>query len=184
MCPVCQHNKDKPDKHHVDFFAFVNASECFICQLDVNKNDSNAHVDKQAAELPTTQNAVLKTGLDVPSPLGHRTLACNNQCQCLKLAATLHDHCKICSTRTLRKNRKGWDEDMMRMMKAGDRGQADLFCCKLNDVIVHQWQDSGVVNVCSTTFDVWLWECTDKLVPTSCPSCVQTLFGNVNHVWC
>jgi len=93
-------------------------------------------------------------------------------------------HCKIYSTGTLRKNRKGWDEDMMRMMKAGDRGQADLFCCKLNDVIVHQWQDSGVVNVCSTTFDVWLWECTDKLVPTSCPSCVQTLFGNVNHVWC
>jgi len=93
MCPVCQNNKDKPDKCHVDFFLLVDASKCFICHLDFcqGENDSNSCIDKQAAELPTTQkaafNSTCKAGLDIPSPLGCRHFACDNQHQCPELAA-------------------------------------------------------------------------------------------------
>jgi len=188
---VRQHNKDKPDKHRVDFFVLADTSRCFICHLDVcqGKNDSNAHIDKRAAELPTTQKAVLnsthKTGLDIPSPLGYRHRACDNRHQCPELAAVLRDHCKIYSTGTLRKNRKGWDKDMMKMTKTGDRGEADLFCCRLNDVIICQWRDSRVVNVCSTILDLRMGECHRQIgsnkLPFSCPNivrkCQQTMFG-------
>jgi len=61
MCPVRQYNKDKPDKCRVDFFVLSDAHKHFIYHLDVyqGKNDSNAYVDKRAADLPTTQKAVL-----------------------------------------------------------------------------------------------------------------------------
>ena len=75
ICPARQHNKDKPDKHRVDFFILSHAKCCFICHMEVyqGKNSHNMCIDKRAADLPTTQkavvNAVHQTGLDIWSPL-------------------------------------------------------------------------------------------------------------------
>jgi len=57
MCPVRQYNKDKPDKHRVDFYTLSDSKHYFVYHMDVyqGKNDHNAHIDKVAAELPTTR---------------------------------------------------------------------------------------------------------------------------------
>ena len=191
MCPVRQYNKDKPDKYRVDFFVLSDAHKYFIYHLDVyqGKNDSNAYVDKRAADLPTTQkavlNAVYKTGLDTASPLGYRHLSLDNRYQCPELAAILRDYCHIYSTGTLRKNRKGWDKELMNMMKTGERGEYVLCFCHTNDVIIAQWRDSKVVNVCSSVLDLGIGECSRQIGSTkktfSCPNVVrkyqQTMFG-------
>jgi len=112
MCPVQQHNKDKPDKHRVDFFVLSDSQHCFICHMDVyqGKNDHNCCIDKRAAELPATQkavaNALHKTGLDVWSPFGHRHVATDNRCGCCELAAVCRDCFRIYMSCAARQKRR------------------------------------------------------------------------------
>ena len=97
----------------------------------------------------------------------------------------LRDCCHTHSTGTLRKNRKGWDKDLMNMLKTGDRGESSLYFCQTNDIAIVQWRDSKVVNVCSSMLDLGVDECRRQIGSTkqtfSCPNvvrkCQQTMFG-------
>ena len=76
-CPVRQYNKDKPDKCRADFFVLNDSKHYFIYHMDVyqGKNKHSAYIHKCAADLPTTQkavmNALFKTDLSAPHPSGY-----------------------------------------------------------------------------------------------------------------
>jgi len=124
MCPVRQHDEDKPDKHRVDFFVLLDAKHCFIHHMDVcqGKNSHNVHIDKRASDLPATQKAVIialcQTGLDNWTPFGCCMLAADNRHGCCELAAILRDCFRVCMTATTRQKRKGWDTAKMTLTKA------------------------------------------------------------------
>ena len=63
--PICQYNKDKPQKFHVDFFVLCNNSpgQYFILHCDVyqGKNAENIGIPDEITKLPTTQKAVVNS---------------------------------------------------------------------------------------------------------------------------
>ena len=155
MCPVRQYNKDKPDKYRVDFFVLADAKSYAVLHMDVyqGRNSTNAFIDDRAKDLPTTQkavlNAVFATNLD-EEPGGFRHLAMDNRYQCAELAVVLRDWCRIMSTGTTRRNRKGFPKDDLTLPKKGDRGESKLMYDITNELIFLQWRDSKVVNCIST----------------------------------
>ena len=160
FCPVRQHNKDKPDKYRVDFFMLCDSKHYFIYHMDVyqGKNKHNACIHPHAADLPTTQkavmNSVFKTDLSTPDPLGCRHLASDNRCNCPELLCVLRDKCRTCGTGTCRKKRKGWDPAIHTMMKdKSNRGQSVLSCDSSNRIICGEWMDSKVVNFATSLMD-------------------------------
>jgi len=148
MCPVRQHNKDKPDEHHIDFCMLSDSKCCFACHMDVcqEKNNHNEWVDKVVTELLTTQkagiNAIRKTGLDMVAPEGHRCLASDNKCICNELLAIMRDECRAFGGGTKRRKRKGFDCEQLNMTKAtGERAECKLTCDPKNETINGQWRD-------------------------------------------
>jgi len=132
-CPVRQCNKDKPDECRVDFFTLSDAKHCFIYHMDVcqGKNDHNCHIDKRAADLPTTQKAVInafyQTGLDEWDPCGYRHLSTDNRCGCPELCAANKDFFRIFATAASRTKRKGWNKDLLDLVKKDtERGECKL----------------------------------------------------------
>jgi len=81
VCPIQQYNKDKPDKHRVDFFILTDAKTHVVLHLDVyqGKNALQVSVNEEACGLPTTQravvNAVLESGLHTETRAGHRHMS-------------------------------------------------------------------------------------------------------------
>jgi len=160
FCPVRQHNKDKPDKCRVDFFMLCDSKYYFIYHMDVHqgKNKHNSYIHKHAADLPTTQKAVMnsifKTDLSTPDPLGYRHLASDNRCNCPELLCVLRDKCRICGTGTCRKKRKGWDASIHCMLKDKSiRGKSVLSYDTSNRIICGEWMDSKVVNFATSLVD-------------------------------
>jgi len=160
FCPARQHNKDKPDKCRVDFFVLNDSKHHFIYHMDVcqGKNKHNAYIHKRAADLPATQkavvNALFKTDLSTPDPLGYRHLASDNRCTCPELLCMLRDKCRTCGTGTCRKKRKGWDSTTHNMTKNKDnRGGHVLSCDSSNQIICGEWMDSKVVTFATSVMD-------------------------------
>ena len=155
MCPVRQYNKDKPDKYRVDFFVLADAKTYAILHMDVyqGRNADNTFIDDRAAELPTTQKAVLNAiyqcKLETETS-GYRHLAMDNRYQCPELAVILRDRCRIMNTGTTRRNRKGFDNEQLNLPKQGDRGEYKILYDMVNEVLTFQWRDSKVVNCVST----------------------------------
>jgi Transposase IS4 len=118
MNPVRQYNKDKPQKFRVDFFIMACSRSYFIHHLDVYQgaNATNVGIHRAVRKLPTTQKAVLNAVLTTKMHQevnGARHIALDNRYQCPELAFVLRQKFKIYSTGTCRKNRKGWDSDLM-----------------------------------------------------------------------
>jgi len=192
MCPVRQYNKDKPDKYRVDFFILSDSKHYFIYHMDVyqGKNDHNCYIDKRAAELPTTQkavvNALYKTGLDVWSPFGYRHMATDNRYGCCELAAICRDYFRIYMSCTARQKRKGWNKDIMTLIKKDTvRGEYLLAYDKDNEMLCGQWRDSKVVNFVSSVKDLSIGTAKRQVGSQQkkfpCPSVVllynATMFG-------
>ena len=192
MCPVRQHNKDKPDKYRVDFFILSDSKKYFIYHMDVyqGKNDHNCYIDKRAADLPTTQKAVInalyQTKLDVWSPFGYRSLSTDNRYGCCELGVIARDYFRIFLLSTSRQKRKGWDKDLMTLTKNDtERGDYLLAYDKDNDVIIGQWRDSKVVNFVTTVKDFTIGTAKRQVGSQQkrfpCPNvvlqCNQNMFG-------
>jgi hypothetical protein len=66
MCPVRQHNKDKPQKFCVDFFILACSSNYCIFHLDVyqGKNAKNIGIHPAIQDLPTTQKAAMNAVME------------------------------------------------------------------------------------------------------------------------
>jgi len=157
VCPVRQYNKDKPDKYRVDFFILSDAKYYFIYHMDVyqGKNDHNCYINKRAAELPTTQKAVVnafyQTGLDKWDPCGYRHLSTDNRHGCPELCAVNKDFFWIFTTATCGRKRKGWRPDLMDLVKKDtERGEYKLAHDKHNKIVIGQWRDSKVVGFVSS----------------------------------
>jgi len=192
MCPVRQYNKDKPDKYRVDFFILSDAKYYFIYNMDVyqGKNSHNVYIDKRAADLPTTQKAVInalyQTGLDAWSPYGYRHLATDNRYGCCELAAICRDYFRVYITSTSRQKRKGWNKELMTLTKANtERGDYLLAYDKHNEMICGQWRDSKVVNFVTSVKDLTVGQAKRQIGSKKqrfpCPNAVllynQTMFG-------
>ena len=163
-----------------------------MCHMDVyqGKNDHNAYIDKVAAELPTTQkaviNAICKTGLDMVAPEGYRYLASDNKYNCNELLAIMRDKCRVFGGGTKRRKRKGFDCEQLNMTKAtSERGEFKLLYDPRNEIINGQWRDSKVVAFASSVTDPTVTEIfrqiKNKKLPFPCPSVLvqyqRTMFG-------
>ena len=205
LCPVRQHNKDKPDKCRVDFFILADSKKHSVLHVDVyqGKNPRDINVHPEAKGSPTTQkavvNAVLQTRLHTETRAGFRHLSLDNRYQCPELAFLLRERCRLHSTGTCRKKRKGWNKSLMNLSKeenptkaelnkgmiGGERGQHKLACDRINNVVLCQWRDSKVVNCVSTLMDTTVEQVTRTRGPVAtfveCPhvlvKCQQTMFG-------
>ena len=155
FCPVRMYNKDKPDKYRVDFFVLADAEAYFIYHLDVyqGKNDAEVEIHNDAKGLPTTQkaviNAICSSGLS-NDPEGYRELFADNRYMCPELAVLLKNVHMWLSSGTVRSNRKGWEKDLLGVFKANERGTYKMAYDETNEVLIIEWKDSKVVNVCST----------------------------------
>lgn len=153
--PVRQYNKDKPQKFRVDFFIMACSKSYFIHHIDVYQgaNASNVGIHRSIRSMPTTQkavlNAVLSTGMH-QEVQGARHIALDNRYQCPELAFLLRTKFKILSSGTCRKNRKGWNAEMMNLSKSEVRGKYKISVDKDNKILCCQWMDSKVVNVVSS----------------------------------
>jgi Transposase IS4 len=104
---------------------------------------------------------------------------------CPKLGALLLAKCNVYSTGTVRKNRKGWNKDLMNLTPKDGRGKFKLCADKINHILALQWVDSKVVNVVSSYCDTGVGAVHHRVgsqrpdVP--CPSCLmryqRTMFG-------
>jgi hypothetical protein len=157
------------DKYRVDFFILADSKSYAIMHMDVyqGRNAANVNIHEEAKTLPTTQkavvNAVFQIGLDNDVQHGYRKISMDNRYQCPELAVVLRDRCKILSTGTCRKNRKGWPKELMNMEKAGtERGDSMMAYDKVNDVLAIQWRDNRVVNCCTTLLDGTLEDTTRR----------------------
>jgi len=192
FCPVRQCNKDKPDKCRVDFFMLCDSKHYFIYHMDVcqGKNKHNSHIHKCAADLPTTQKAVMnsmfKTDLSTPDPLGYRHLASDNRCNCPEPLCVLRDKCRIYGTGTCRKKRKGWDASIHCMLKDKSiRGKSALSCDTSNIIVCGEWMDSKVVNFATSLVDTTSSTVQRRIgsqrkvfpCPTVLAHCQQTMGG-------
>jgi Transposase IS4 len=153
--PVRQYNKDKPAKFRVDFFIMACSVSYFIHHLDVYQgaNAKNVAIHRAARDLPTTQKAVLNAVLATEMHKevnGARHLAMDNRYQCPELALILRQKFKIMSSGTCRKNRKGWNKDLMNLEKKDGRGTYKFSVDKSNKIVCCQWVDSKVVNCVSS----------------------------------
>ena len=54
------------------------------------------------------------------------------------------------------KTRKGWDKDLMDLDAKSDRGTCKLACNKENELLIGQWNDNKVVNLCSSVNEIGL----------------------------
>lgn len=161
LCPVRQYNSSKPDPYRVDFFILADSNIYAIHHCDVyqGKNKENVEIDPRAVELPTTQkavlNAVYKRKLDneyAPSD-GHRHISMDNRYVCPEVCLILRDRCGIYSTGTARKNRKGWDKQLLNMEKRGNKWESKICVDRTHQMVALQWRDSKVVSVCSSVMD-------------------------------
>jgi Transposase IS4 len=119
------------------------------------KNKTNVDIHTEALGLPTTQkavvNAVMRSGIAHDLTNGYRVLSMDNRYQCPELAVGLRDRCKVLSTGTCRKNRKGWPSHLLGLTpQTATRGQASYAYDRTNDLLCLQWRDNKVVN-CVTT---------------------------------
>jgi Transposase IS4 len=160
-----------------------------IFRLDVyqGKNAKNIGIEPSIQDLPTTQKAAMNAimrGIG-EEPRGARHLALDNRYQCPELVALLLTKCNVYSTGTVRKNRKGWDKELMNLTPKCHRGTHKLAADKINRVLAAQWVDSKVVNVISSYCDTSIGTVfrrvgqTRKEVPCPCAlkKYQQTMFG-------
>jgi Transposase IS4 len=194
FCPVRQYNKDKPSKFRVDFFILACSTTYCIFHLDVyqGRNATNVGIAPAIQDLPTTQKATMNAimaGIGVETA-GARHLALDNRYQCPELAALLLTKCNVYSTGTVRKNRKGWDSELMNLKpakraKGEDRGAYKLSADEYNHVLAAQWVDSKVVSMvssfCDTSIGTVDRRVGQRLRKVACPCCMikyqRTMFG-------
>jgi len=205
LCPVRQYNKDKPDKYRVDFFILADARTYAVLHVDVyqGKNPRDINIHEAAKGLPTTQkavvNAVMQTQLHTETRAGYRHLSLDNRYQCPELAFLLRERCRLYSSGTCRRKRKGWNKDIMNLSKeetptkvelakgmvGGGRGQYKLAYDAINNILMCQWRDSKVVNCVSTLMDTSIDQVVRHRGPIAsfleCPKVLvkyqQTMFG-------
>lgn len=156
--PIRQYNKDKPNKFRVDFFSTNCPKMYFTYFLEPyqGKNANNVMTMDQAKHFPTTQkaivNAVLGSKINNSSD-GRRGIACDNRYSSPQLFVYLRDIHKIHAVGTIRKSRKGWDQEIMNLPKAGDRGESLVRFDRVNGLLAGQWRDSKVVAFISTFYE-------------------------------
>ena len=205
LCPVRQYNKDKPDKCRVDFFVLADTKTYAVLHVDVyqGKNPRDINIHDEAKGLPTTQkavvNAVMQTHLHTETRGGYRHISLDNRYQCPELAFLLRERCRLCSSGTCRRKRKGWNKSLMNLsreetpskaeaakgMIGGERGQCKLAYDPINNMLQGQWRDSKVVNCVSTLMDTTIEQVTRHRGPQAsfveCPRMLvkhqQTMFG-------
>ena len=96
--------------------------------------------------LPTTQKAVTDAiihSMVSNDSMGHREVFTDNRYSSIELAIFLRERCKVLTSGTIRKNRKGMDKD-------SERVDSKIYYNKTNKVAIAQWYDNKVVTVVST----------------------------------
>jgi Transposase IS4 len=192
-CPVCQYNKDKPQKFRVDFFVLSGSRNYQILHIDVyqGKNSNNVGIHKELIDLPTTQkavaNAAYSLGLDKKVD-GARHIAMDNRYQCPELAVFMRERCNIYTTGTCRVNRKGWKEGGLDLKKTADRGTYQMSYDDQNRILLTQWMDSRVVNVVTTLNDTSIVTC-DRQIGShkktfACPSVIRKYQQDMGSIDC
>ena len=123
--PVCDYNKDKPQKLCVDFFVLCNNSpgKSFILHCDIyqGKNAKNIGIPKEITKLPATQKAAVKTIIQNKigkDPNGIRQFFMDNRYACASLFVLLRENFDIICAGTTRTNRVGWQKDNMTTSKS------------------------------------------------------------------
>ena len=152
--PIRQYNKDKPAKYRVDFFILSDSKYFFVYHLDPyqGKNSQDINVHERCKDFPTTQKVVLNSIISSDlrcSTEGTRVVAMDNRYGAPKLAITLEDW-NILSVATIRKNRKGWDSNVMNLAKSSERGSMLVKYDAANRLLAVQWNDNKVVSFVST----------------------------------
>jgi Transposase IS4 len=133
----------------------------------IGRNPKDIGIHPEAQGLPTTQkavvNAIMQSGVANDIANGYRVVSMDNRYQCPELAVGLRDRCKVLSTGTCRKNRKGWPVEMLNMGKAGViRGTSTIVYDYANELMCMQWRDNKVVNCCTTLLDTGLATATRR----------------------
>jgi Transposase IS4 len=129
-----------------------------VLLLRLGKNKANVDIHPEALGLPTTMkavvNAVMQSGVAQDISHGYRVLSMDNRYQCPELAVGLRDRCKILSTGTCRKNRKGWPSHLLGLTPiSAARGRASYAYDRTNELLCLQWRDNKVVNCVTTLID-------------------------------
>jgi Transposase IS4 len=140
--------------------------------------------------MPTTQMAVLNAVLSTNmhnEVHGARHIALDNRYQCPELATTLRQRFKILSSGTCRKNRKGWNSDLMNLDKKCPRGTYKFVVDKDNKVMCCQWVDSRVVNavvssILSTEISMVKRQCGSDKKEFPCPSILVRYQKNMQGI--
>ena len=153
--PLRQYNKDKPHKFRVEFFILASAMNYFVYHFAPyeGKNATNNFISQEAREYATTQKAVINSIIDSElsnDSLGARILACDNRYTAFPLFMDLRNNHDIYAVGTIRKNRKGWDEEIMNLKKSSERGSSKITYDKYNHILCFQWNDNKVVSGIST----------------------------------
>ena len=117
-CPVRQYNKDKPAKYRVDFFILSDAIEYFICHVDVyqGRNGASVGIHETVKTMPTTQKALANALIAAKvtnDPRGYRAVFTDNRYSSIELAIYIREKFKILTAGTIRKNRKGFNKDLL-----------------------------------------------------------------------
>ena len=136
--------------------AFIRYEYFFLLQefvAFVSPHPNDCFTSPEAKDYPTTQKAVVN-GI-IQSKLnndtsGYRICAMDNRYTAIPLFLDLRNNHNILAVGTIRKNRKGWDKDLMDLSKKSDRGSYLLKYDKSNGILAGQWNDSKVVAFIST----------------------------------
>lgn len=153
--PMRQFNKDKPQKFRVEFFLLCSAVNYFCYHFSPyeGKNATNNFIAQEAQGYATTQKAVLNSIVDSQlsnDSLGARILACDNRYTAFPLFMDLRQNHDVYCVGTIRKNRKGWDQEIMNLQKSSERGSSFVAYDKYNHLLCFQWNDNKVVSGIST----------------------------------
>ena len=129
MNPMRQFNKSKPQKFRVELLNLASAKKYFTYHFAPyeGKNAKNNFIRRQARRYATTQKAVINFVIDsriANDSRGARILACDNRYTSLPLFVDLRDKYDVFAVGTIRKNRKGWDQEVMNLFKNFQEVQA------------------------------------------------------------
>eukprot|EP00957_Ditylum_brightwellii_P048583 3686645-Ditylum_brightwellii.AAC.2 len=126
-CPVCQYNKNKPDKLCATFFILEDAKYSFIYHLDVyqGKNKSNIVIHPDVINLPTAQeavgNAILQSDIANDSH-GMQHLFFYSRYDAPQLLGIMQMEWNILAAATGRADRKGFPSDELELNKNAQLG--------------------------------------------------------------
>ena len=155
MNPIRMFNKDKPNKFTVEFFMLASPRNWFCYHFSPyeGRNATHNFIRHQARGYATTQRAVMNAVIDSGisnDPVGPRILACDNRYTAFYLFMDLRQIHNIFCVGTIRKNRRGWNSDVMNLPKSSARGSSLVAYDTHNSILCFQWNDNKVVSGLST----------------------------------